>query len=77
MIQAWAEMLRICTERNIGPEIIVRPQEHREHRQATARGNVVRLMRQSGVSVKNIASVCPISERAIRKIADVPYATPH
>lgn len=61
-------MLDICSDKNVGPELVCRPKEYAEHRQCAARASVLREMARQKVSVKNISLVSGLDERQVYRL---------
>ena len=52
-------------EHGVAPQIITQPHSYRDHQQTAARASCVRSLAQSGMSVKQLRLICPLSIRSI------------
>ena len=63
----WIILAEICAEKETDMNLIIRPEKHRDDISAAKRASVLREARIRGITWDSLTTLCPMTERGIRK----------
>lgn len=63
----WVILAEICAEKQVDMNLIIRPEKYRDDISAAKRASVLREARAKGISWDSLTTLCPMSERGMRK----------
>lgn len=64
----WLIMAEVCQEKGVDMKIIIRPEVWRDDISAAKRARTLREAFKRGVTIQGLRTLCPMSERGIRRI---------
>jgi hypothetical protein len=56
----WDDLLQICKERELAPEVVTCPERHKDGISVVRRSNVLKAMKERGWREDSLLTLCPI-----------------